>query len=131
MTLTARQQQAIANDHPHHCTACGSCYTTSRYAARCCGAAAQDLRTGVVTEYSEEVELAHQDADEAKREAEELEYCYECTCGERYRTIDAAKSCRKCRTYAPKGYCEMVWDTNTDTCVWLATPATHMLNRVR
>jgi hypothetical protein len=118
MERTARQQQAIANDHPHQCTACGSCYTTSRYAARCCGTAAQDLRTGVVTDYSEEAELAYQAADAAQWAAEDLEYHYECSCGERYRTIDAATCCRKCRTYAPKGYCTTVWDTHTDAVVW-------------
>ena len=37
------------------------------------------------------------------------EFPFECECGERYRCLDAAKSCRKCRTYL--GYsCEVVYD---------------------
>ena len=47
---------------------------------------------------------------------------YECSCGEWFRTIEAAKRCRKCRTYAPNEWCEDVWDRRSQEYVWQAFP---------
>lgn len=43
---------------------------------------------------------------------------YECSCGEFHYTIEDAISCRKCRTYAPEGWCEDVYDIRTGSIVW-------------
>ena len=44
---------------------------------------------------------------------------YECSCGERHKTIDGAKSCRKCRTYlADYSRCVDVVDLATGETVW-------------
>jgi hypothetical protein len=38
-------------------------------------------------------------------------YCYECSCGELYRSVGLAIECRKCRVYNPQwGYCTEVYD---------------------
>ena len=44
-------------------------------------------------------------------------YIYECSCGERYRSIAYAKSCRKCRNYCVFGYCTHVVDLTTNEVV--------------
>lgn len=47
-------------------------------------------------------------------------YVYECSCGECYRTVEAARRCRKCWTYAPEGYCDEVVDFRHGGTVWTA-----------
>ena len=42
---------------------------------------------------------------------------YECSCGELYSSIDAAYSCRKCRTYCVFGYCTHVVEISTGDVV--------------
>ena len=44
-------------------------------------------------------------------------YVYECSCGELYNHITAAKLCRKCRNYCVFGYCTHVTDIRTDEVV--------------
>ena len=44
-------------------------------------------------------------------------YPYECSCGERYRTVDAAYHCRKCRNYCVFGYCTHVVDVRDNSVV--------------
>ena len=44
-------------------------------------------------------------------------YPYECSCGERYSTVDAAYYCRKCRVYCVFGYCTHVVDVRDDSVV--------------
>lgn len=44
-------------------------------------------------------------------------YPYECSCGERYNTVDAAYHCRKCRNYCVFGYCTHVVDIRNDKVV--------------
>ena len=44
-------------------------------------------------------------------------YPYECSCGERYSTVDAAYYCRKCRTYCVFGYCTHVVDIRNNAVV--------------
>lgn len=45
------------------------------------------------------------------------DYPYECSCGERYSSVDAAWHCRKCRSYTDEGYCTFVTDLRTDEVV--------------
>lgn len=111
---------SIENGHPHQCH-CGNQYTTGRYAALCCKVSSTDLRDGTVTVYSGEAELEAQVADEAHHVALCAEYHYECSCGESFRTVEAACSCRKCRTYTEQGYCSEVYDRNTESVVWSLT----------
>ena len=44
-------------------------------------------------------------------------YPYECSCGERYSTVDAAYHCRKCRVYSVFSYCTHVVDIRNDSVV--------------
>mgnify|MGYP003632838861 CR=1 FL=1 len=44
-------------------------------------------------------------------------YPYECSCGERYSTVDAAYHCRKCRNYCVFGYCTHVVDIRNGSVV--------------
>ena len=44
-------------------------------------------------------------------------YSYECSCGERFNSADAAYNCRKCRNYCVFGYCTHVVDTRNATVV--------------
>ncbi len=44
-------------------------------------------------------------------------YPYECSCGERYSTVDAAYHCRKCRNYCVFGYCTHVVDIRDGSVV--------------
>ena len=44
-------------------------------------------------------------------------YSYECSCGERYNSVDAAYYCRKCRTYCVFGYCTHVVDVRDGSVV--------------
>jgi hypothetical protein len=50
------------------------------------------------------------------------EYKYECGCGERFKTVSAARDCRKCRQYLfDKDYnTRSVVDITTDTILWIA-----------
>lgn len=51
----------------------------------------------------------------------ETRYPFECACGERYRTIEAARACRKCRQYLvnPEDQDEVI-DVRTNSIVWSA-----------
>jgi len=44
-------------------------------------------------------------------------YPYECSCGERFSTVDAAYHCRKCRNYCVFGYCTHVVDVRDNSVV--------------
>ena len=44
-------------------------------------------------------------------------YVYECSCGERYNSVDAAWYCRKCRNYCVFGYCTHVVDIRDNSVV--------------
>ena len=44
-------------------------------------------------------------------------YRYECACGEIFKSISAAGSCRKCRNYCIFGYCTHVTDIETGEVV--------------
>jgi len=44
-------------------------------------------------------------------------FVYECACGELFRTIDHAATCRKCRNYTWAGYCTHVTDIRTGAVV--------------
>ena len=48
---------------------------------------------------------------------------FECACGEQYRSIPAAATCRKCRVYTYQGYCTHVVDTRTGEVVWGEVPS--------
>ena len=50
-------------------------------------------------------------------------YVYECSCGELYKDVVAAYSCRKCRTYCVFGWCTHVVDIRTDAVVWGTEPS--------
>ena len=45
-------------------------------------------------------------------------YCYECSCGELYRSESFAIDCRKCRTYTAHGYCTEVYNVLTGVKVY-------------
>ena len=47
---------------------------------------------------------------------------FECACGEHYRTVGAAASCRKCRNYCAFGRCTHVVDIRTMEVVWGTEP---------
>jgi len=47
---------------------------------------------------------------------------YECACGEIFRTIGHAATCRKCRNYTWAGYCTHVTDVRTGAVVWGQRP---------
>ena len=107
---------SIENGHPHQCT-CGAMYTTARWSAKCCKISSTDLRDGITTAYSGKYESEAQAADVAYREAMYSAHHYECSCGESYRTVEDAMSCRKCRVYASEGHCTEVYDRNTRSVV--------------
>lgn len=47
------------------------------------------------------------------------EFPYGCNCGEQYSTMDAARWCRKCRTYlTPEANTGVVVDVRTGAIVW-------------
>ena len=48
---------------------------------------------------------------------------FECSCGERFRTVGAASRCRKCRVYTVFSYCTHVVDTRTEEVVWGKQPS--------
>ena len=48
---------------------------------------------------------------------------FECGCGEHYRSVQAASTCRKCRVYSVFGYCTHVTDTRTNEVVWGEVPS--------
>ena len=108
---------SIENGHPHQCQ-CGRCYTTSRSAAKCCKESCVDLRDGTTTVYCEEAALRAQAEDRDRWDAIYREHHCECSCGERFRAIESARSCRKCRTYTANGYCSEVYDCHTGKTVW-------------
>ena len=112
---------SIENDHPYECYECGNDYTTSRWASKCCLVSCVDVRDGTRTDFSWEAELQYQKEDAIRRAALYAQCHYECSCGESFRTIEAARSCRKCRFYTDKGYCSEVYDRNTDKFVWSST----------
>lgn len=45
-------------------------------------------------------------------------YNFECACGEHYASVEDARRCRKCWTYAPEGWCDEVIDTRHGGTVW-------------
>ena len=45
-------------------------------------------------------------------------YRFECSCGELSKSVEIAKACRKCRTYAPERQCTEVYDLSTGEMVW-------------
>jgi hypothetical protein len=61
-------------------------------------------------------------AEMGPRQYAVVEYPYECACGEEYREVEYAATCRKCRTYAPAGRCTHVTDTRTGEVVWGTEP---------
>ena len=50
-------------------------------------------------------------------------FVYECACGEHYREIRHAATCRKCRNYCVFGYCTHVVDIRTNEVVWGEVPS--------
>lgn len=50
-----------------------------------------------------------------------MDFPFECSCGERYREIEHAKHCRKCRVYTERGWCDEVIDLRTGKAVWTST----------
>jgi len=44
-------------------------------------------------------------------------YIFECSCGEKYNSVNAAWHCRKCRNYCVFGYCTHVIDIRTGAVV--------------
>lgn len=50
-------------------------------------------------------------------------FVYECACGEHYREVRHAATCRKCRVYTNFGYCTHVVDIRTDEVVWGEVPS--------
>jgi predicted SprT family Zn-dependent metalloprotease len=108
----------IDADHPFQCSGCQNRYREARYAARCHKARSTDLRDGSVYVFSEEGEEAFLAADRARWAEEDKAYHYGCSCGESYRSIQAARDCRKCRTYTEIGGCTEVYDLNTGEILW-------------
>lgn len=116
---------SIQNDHPFQCSACGNEYRASRYAARCCKVSSIDLRDGTRLAFDPDLEAQWVKEDEARWEAIYAECHYECSCGESYKTIDAAIQCRKCRSYTDEGYCTQVFDRDQDYKVVWTIDASH------
>ena len=104
-------------DHPYQCP-CGKRYTTSRYAMRCCADRSINTDSGIVLTYSEDRELKAQVDDRMRWEASYALSHYECSCGERFKEVEQAKRCRKCRRDTDEGRCTQVLDVSTDTVVW-------------
>ena len=50
-------------------------------------------------------------------------FCFECSCGELYKSVTAAAGCRKCWNYCVFGYCTHVVDIRTDEVVWGEEPS--------
>lgn len=108
----------IDADHPFQCSGCQNRHREARYAARCHKARSTDLRDGSVYVFSEEGEETFLAADRAKWAEEDKAYHYGCSCGEGYKSIEAAQGCRKCRTYTEAGRCTDVVDLNTGEIFW-------------
>jgi len=51
-------------------------------------------------------------------------YIFECCCGERFRSVRAASTCKKCRNYSVWGYTKYVIDTTTGDVVHGSLPTT-------
>ena len=75
--------------------------------------------TDVTTRY---VTVAETLAVVGPREYAVVEYPYECSCGEQYREVEYAATCRKCRTYSLGGRCLYVTDERTGEIVWGRLP---------
>ena len=75
--------------------------------------------TDVTTRY---VTVAETLAVVGPREYAVVEYPYECACGEQYREVGYAATCRKCRVYSLGGRCLYVTDTRTGEIVWGRLP---------
>ena len=102
------------NDHPFQCNGCNACYRSHRFAARCCEQSSTDLRDGAVRGFDRLFEAMSALADDARWEKELAACRYECSCGERFREVDHAIRCRKCRTYTEAGWCTEVLDIRLD-----------------
>ncbi len=50
-------------------------------------------------------------------------YIFECCCGERFKTIQHAAWCKKCRTYSVWGYTRYVINIETDEVVYGELPS--------
>ena len=61
-------------------------------------------------------------AEVGPRQYAEVEYPYECSCGEQYQAIEYAVACRKCRVYSLGNRCLYVTDLRTDEMVWGQEP---------
>ena len=118
-TVNGRQVEITGPQaHPFKCVACEACFRQHRAAAKCCLWGSEDLRTGEKSAFCEQVE-AELRAEDAERTAKLFKlYHFECSCGERFKSVDDARWCRKCRTYSEAGYCTTVTDTDTDTVMW-------------
>lgn len=109
---------AADNAHPWQCGGCGQQFTTRQYSARCCQVSTTHEDTGETFAWDPDWDAKEQARKDAEWEKEMEEYHYECSCGERYKTIQHAIDCRKCRTYTTKGWCTEVYDTDTGEIVW-------------
>ena len=47
---------------------------------------------------------------------------FECCCGEHFRSVESASSCKKCRTYSVWSSTKYVVDLRTDEVVWGTMP---------
>jgi len=56
------------------------------------------------------------------RQYANVEYPYECSCGETYREAEYAAACRKCRVYSLGGRCLYVTDIRSVDIVWGRLP---------
>ena len=108
------------NAHPFKCAACDSCFRHHRFAARCHEVGSQDLRDvpAVFRAYDHEWELDQIEADNRYWETEWAKHHFECSCGERFKSVEGAMECRKCRTYTDEGWCTEVLDLETGNVVW-------------
>ena len=110
---------SVENGHPFKCVPCGKCYTTARFAAKCCKAFCVDLRDAEsFIMYFESREAEYQRQADAQWAEESKAYRFECSCGERFKEISHAVSCRKCRTYTTAGYCTKVTDIETGLVIY-------------
>ena len=106
------------NGHPFKCRACGNCFTTERFAKRCCREGSTDLRSGLVAFYTAEAEKRAQEEEDARWAAITAASVFECSCGERWESVPAAIRCRKCRTYTEQGFCSEVLNLETGSVAW-------------
>lgn len=97
-------------DHPFRCSVCENRYRTARHAAKCHKAACVNVNTGERYEFSEADEASFVVTDAAHWAAVRAEHCFECECGEHYRSVEDALRCRKCVRYLDHS-CEVVYDT--------------------